>query len=77
MLMQMINGQGLGFHDSSDNKEPAHNVEDTDSIPGVRKIPWDGNGNTLQYSCLGNPVDRGACWAIVHDLAKSQTWLSD
>ena len=35
----MINGQGLGFPGSSDNKEPAHNPEDIDSIPGIRKIP--------------------------------------
>ena len=36
-----------------------------------------GNGNLLQYSCLGNPMDRGAWWAIVHRIAKSWTQLSD
>ena len=41
------------------------------------KIPCVGNGNTLQYSCLGNPMDRGAWWATVHVVMKSQTWLSD
>ena len=43
----------------------------------VRKIPWEGNGNPLQYSCLGNPVDRGAWWAAVHGVMKSQIRLSD
>ena len=37
----------------------------------------EGNGNPLQYSCLENPMDRGAWWAIVHGVAKSRTWLSD
>ena len=35
----------------------------------------EGNGNPLQYSCLGDPVDRGAWWAAVHGVAQSQTWL--
>ena len=38
--------------------------------------PGEGNGNPLQYSCLGNPMDRGACWFTVHGVAKSWTWLS-
>ena len=37
----------------------------------------EGNGNPLQYSCLENPMDRGAWWAVVHGVAKSRTWLSD
>ena len=37
----------------------------------------EGNGNPLQYSCLENPVDRGAWWAAVHEVAKSRTWLSN
>ena len=45
--------------------------------PWVRKIPWRRHGNTLQYSCLENPMDRGAWRATVHRVAKSQTWLSD
>ena len=36
-----------------------------------------GNGNPLQYSCLENPMDRGAWWAAIHGVAKSRTWLSD
>ena len=45
-------------------------------IPGFGKSPGEGNGNPLQYSCLENPVDRGAWRAAVHGVAKSQTWLS-
>ena len=40
------------------------------SIPGLGRSPGEGNGNPLQYSCLGNPMDRGAWWAIVHGVAK-------
>ena len=36
------------------------------SIPGLGRVPGRGNGNTLQYSCLENPMDRGAWWAAVH-----------
>ena len=42
-------------------------------IPGSGRSPGIGNGNPLQYSCLENPMDRGAWWAIVHGLAKSRT----
>jgi len=41
------------------------------SIPGSEKSPEGGNGNPLQYSCLGNPMDKGAWWATVHGAAKS------
>ena len=44
--------------------------------PWVGKILWRGNGNPLQYSCLGNPMDRGAWWATVHGTTKSQTRLT-
>ena len=40
-------------------------------------LTGEGNGNPLQYSCLENPMDRGAWWATVHGVAKSQTWLSN
>ena len=43
------------------------------SIPGLGISPGEGNGNRLQYSCLENPVDRGAWWATVHGVAKSWT----
>ena len=41
-------------------------------IPGSGRSPEEGNGNLLQYSCLKNPMDRGAWWAIVHRVAKSK-----
>ena len=50
---------------------------DTGSVPGSGRSPGEGNGNPLQYSCLENPLDRGAWWATVHGVAKSQTWLSN
>ena len=45
---------------------------DVGSIPGTGRSPGVGNGNPLQYSCLRNPVDRGARWATVHGVTKSQ-----
>ena len=47
------------------------------SIPGSERSPGKGNGNPLQYSCLGNPIDRGAWQATVHGVAKSHTGLSN
>ena len=52
-------------------------VGDTGSIPGLGRILGGGNGNPLQYSCLGNPMSRGAWRATVHGVAKSQTQLSE
>jgi len=46
---------------------------DTGSISELGRSPGEGNGNPLQYSCLGNPMDRGPWWAMVHEVAKSQT----
>ena len=46
------------------------NAGDTSLIPGSGRSPGEENGNPLQYSCLGNPMDRGACQAIVHGVAK-------
>ena len=43
----------------------------------TQPYPGEGNGNPLQYSCLENPMDRGAWWATVHGVTKSQTRLSD
>jgi len=54
----------MGFPGGSVGKEPASNAGDTrdmGSIPGMGRSPGEGNGNPLQYSCLGNPMDRGAC----------------
>ena len=55
----------------------ACNAGDLGSIPGSRRSPGEGNGNPLQYSCLENPMDRGAWWAAVHGFTKSRTRLSD
>ena len=53
------------------------NAGDAGSIPGLGRSPGGGHGNPLLYSCLENPVDRGAWGATVHGVAKSQTRLSD
>ena len=50
----------------------AEDIGDLGLIPGSGRSPGGGNGNQIQYSCLGNPMDRGAWRAIVHGLAKSQ-----
>ena len=55
----------------------AGDIRDLDSILGLGRSPGGGDGNPLQYSCLKNPMDRGAWWATVHGLAKSRTQLSD
>ena len=51
----------------------AGDIKDAGSIPGLGRSPGEGNGNTLQYSCLENPMDRGAWWAMVQGVAQSQT----
>ena len=66
-----------GFPGGSDGKESACNLGDPGVIPGLERSPGEANGNPLQYSCLENSMNRGACWATAHDVAKSQTWLSD
>ena len=53
------------FPGDSDGKQSAYNVGDPGSIPGLGRTPGQGNGNPLQYACLGNPMDRGAWRAIV------------
>ena len=53
----------------------AGDIRDAGSIPGSERAPGEGNGNSLQYSCLGNPMDREAWWATVHGVAKSWTQL--
>ena len=58
-------------------KEPACNAGVPGSIPGSGRFPGEGDGNPLQYSCLENPMDWGACWATVHGVSKSWTQLSD
>ena len=55
----------------------AMSTGDVSLIPGSERSPGEGNGNTLQYSCLENFMDKGAWWARVHGIAKSGTWLRD
>ena len=57
----------------SDGKEYACNAGDLGLIPGSGSSPGGGHGNLLHYSCLENPMDRGAWWATVHGIAKSRT----
>ena len=69
-----------GFPDGSVVKNLPANLgaaRDVGSIPGLEKFPGGENGNSLQYSCWGNPMDRGGWQATAHGAAKSQTWLSD
>ena len=66
-----------GFPGGSAVKNLPANAADTGSMPGSERFPGEGNNNPLQYSCLGNLMDRGVWWAIVHGVAKSQTGLSD
>ena len=61
-------------------KNPPANAgdpRDVGLVPGSEISPGGGNGNTLQYSCLENPMDRGAWQAVVHGVAKSWRRLSD
>ena len=57
-------------------KNPLANAGDSGFIPGSGRSPGMGNGNPLQYSCLENPMDRGAWWTTVHGVAKSRTRLN-
>jgi len=61
----------LGFPGDSDFKESACNVGDLDLIRGLGRSPGEGNSYPFQYSCLENPIDRGAWQATVHGVAKS------
>ena len=65
------------FPGGSDGKASAYNAGDPGSIPGLGRSSGEGNGNPIQHSCLGNPMDSEAWWATVHRVAKSQTQLSD
>ena len=66
----------MGFPDGSDGKESACNEGDQGSMPGSGRSLGEGNGNPLQYSCLGNPMDRGAWQFTVHGVAHSGTHLN-
>ena len=55
--------------------DSAGDIRDRGPIPGLGRSPGEGNGNPLQYSCLGNPMDGGAWWATVHRVTKIWTGL--
>ena len=60
----------LGFPDDSVVKNLTANAENASSTSGLGRFPGEGNSNPLEYSGLGNPMDRGAWWATVHSVAK-------
>ena len=67
-----------GFSGGTSDKEPPANtgdIRDIGSVLGSGRFPGRGHGNALQYSCLENPMDRGAWQTMVHRVAKSQTRL--
>ena len=67
----------MGFSGGTEVKNPPAHAGDIGLMPGSGRSPGEGNGNPLWYFCLENSMDRGACWATVHGIAKSQTQLSD
>ena len=64
----------MGFPLGSMVKNPPANAGDMGLIPGSGRSPEVGNGNPLQYSCLENSKDKGAWWAIVHNVAERHNW---
>ena len=62
-----------GLPCGSDSKESACSEGDPGLIPGLRRSPGEGNGNSLQYSGVENPMGGGAWWATLHGVSKSQT----
>jgi len=68
----------MDFPGGSNGKESTYNARDTGDmgmIPGLGRSPGGGNSNPIQYSCLENPMGRGAWWAAVHRVTKSWTQL--
>ena len=66
----------LGFPGGTSSEDllaNARDIRDMGSVPGSGRCPGGGHGNPLQYSCLENSTDRGAWWATVYRVAKSQT----
>ena len=66
----------MGLPRRHSGEESTRQAGDTALIPGLGRSPGEGNGNSLQYSCLGNPMDRGGWWATVCRVTKTETWLS-
>ena len=67
----------MGFPGGLDGNEYACKAGELGLIPGSRRSPGEGSGNLLQYSCLGNPMDREAWWAALHGVVKSLIQLSN
>ena len=63
----------MGFLGGSDGKDSACNVGDLGSLPGLGRSPGEGKGYPLQYSCLGNPKNRGAWRTTVDGVTESRT----
>ena len=72
--LQSLNGL-LRWHSDKESACSARAAGDMGSIPGLGRSPEGGHSNPLQYSCLENPMDRGAWWAPVHGVTKSQSQL--
>ena len=71
-----LQGISQGFPGGACGKEPpvySRDLRDTGSISGSKRAPGEGHGNPLQYSCLENPMGRGASWATAHRVAESGT----
>ena len=73
LIFKHLSNYFMGFPYSSHVKESAYNAGDPGSILGLGRFHREGNGNPLQYSCLQNPMDKGAWQATVHGVANSQT----
>ena len=67
----------LDFPGGSDSKDSTCKAGDPGSIPGSGRVPGEGNGYPLHYSCLEKFMDRGAWWATVHEVPQSWTELSN
>ena len=65
----------MAFPGGASGKESTYNAGDLGSNPRSGRSPGEGHDNPLQYSCLENPVDRGAWWGTVHGVTKSRTRL--
>ena len=67
---RLLTPVSIGFPSRSAGKESTYNAGDLGLIPGSGRSPGVGHSNPLQYSCLENPMDRGAWWATVHRVAE-------
>ena len=72
-----MRNEEVGFPGGTVVKNPPTYAGDVDLIPGLGRNPGEGNGNPVQYSCLGNPRDREAQWATIPGVEKNQTQLSN